>query len=388
MELNVDADRLTNDLIAMVNIPSVNRFGENDPANPAEEPMADYFGEQLKQLGLVVDTQEVADGRHNVWGTLKGSANGPTILLAGHLDTVGIDAYDKPFEAYVHQGRVYGRGSCDMKAGLAVYLEVVRMIIESGQPLRGDLIVAGVVDEEHAMIGSAEFGNSRPAVDFAIVAEPSSLAISPAHKGQVCLSIKTTGRSVHSSVAHLGVNAIYHMTSVMLALQKYADDLSLRPPDPMCGNPSFSIGVITGGQNASSVPDHCEITVDRRTVPGESYESVMGELTDILDGVAASIPEFNYEFSAPSLNVPPLNTSRRSPLFEALYESVEAVQGKPPSVVPFPGSTDAPNFNVPAVICGAGALAQCHSLDEYVPVDEMISAVQIYLQTIYKLQSV
>lgn len=383
---DVDEKRLVDDLVAMVGIPSVNMFGADDDGVPVEEDMAAFFENKLIELGLPTQSQDVENGRRNVWGTLKGTGNGPTILLAGHFDTVGVAAYDDPFTGVVKNGNVYGRGSCDMKAGLAAYLEVVRLLQQSNQPLSGDLIVAGIVDEEHAMIGSAEFGRTGPTIDFAIVAEPSSLNISAAHKGQVCLSITTTGKSVHSSMPQLGINAIYHMNALITELQQYAKELELRPADSVCGNPSFSLGVINGGQNASSVPDFCEITIDRRTIPGESYESVMAELNAILEKVSSRTPDFHYAVSEPTLNVPPLSTSPDSDVFKSVFSACETVLGRAPEVTPFPGSTDAPNFGVPAIICGAGALAQAHSLNEYVPVAEMVSAVKIYLHAIQSMQ--
>ncbi|MFT4727293.1 MAG: acetylornithine deacetylase/succinyl-diaminopimelate desuccinylase family protein [Granulosicoccus sp.] len=385
-DYDVDETRLVDDLVAMVRIPSVNTFGLAQQDVPAEEGMAVYFEKRLCELGLPVQSHDVENGRRNVWGTLKGTGHGPTILLAGHFDTVGIIAYDDPFSGDVKNGNVYGRGSCDMKAGLAAYLEVVRLLQQSDQPLLGDLVIAGIVDEEHAMIGSAEFGRTGPRVDYAIVAEPSGLNISAAHKGQVCLSITTKGKSVHSSMPQLGINAIYHMNAVITELQQYAKELELRPAHPVCGNPSFSLGVINGGQNASSVPDFCEITIDRRTIPGESYESVMAELNAILEKVSSQTPEFHYAFSEPTLNVPPLSTSMESDVFKSVFAACEDVLGRAPEVTPFPGSTDAPNFGVPAVICGAGALAQAHSLNEYVPVAEMVSAVKIYFQAIQSMQ--
>ena len=385
-DLNVDESRLVDDLVAMVGIPSVNTFGLEEHEVPIEEGMALYFEKRLSELGLSVQSQNVENGRRNVWGTLKGAGNGPTILLAGHFDTVGVAAYEGPFNSVVANGNVYGRGSCDMKAGLAAYLEVIRLIQESGQPLSGDVIIAGIVDEEHAMIGSANFGQTGPKVDYAIVAEPSSLNISAAHKGQVCLSITTTGKSVHSSMPELGINAIYHMNALITELQHYAGELERRPADAVCGKPSFSLGVINGGQNASSVPDHCEITLDRRTIPGESFESVMAELTEIVEKVASQIPDFRYTFSEPSLNVPPLSTDLQSAVFTSVFAACKKVLGREPAVLPFPGSTDAPNFGVPAVICGAGALAQAHSLNEYVPIDEMVSAVEIYIHAIRTMQ--
>ncbi|MGB1236490.1 MAG: M20 family metallopeptidase, partial [Planktomarina sp.] len=226
----IDRDALVQDICDMVATFSVNPY--DDPAAPAEAAMADLFEAKLIALGVEVDSHVVSEGRRNVWGRLKGSGQGPTILLAGHLDTVGVDGYDAPFTPHLKDGRVYGRGSCDMKAGVASYLAVVRAMKASGTQLQGDLVVAGLVDEEHAMHGSAYFGKHGPKADYALVAEPSQLAICPMHKGQVLVTLTTTGKSVHSSLPHLGTNAVYHMAAIVTALQGYANDLSQRPPHP------------------------------------------------------------------------------------------------------------------------------------------------------------
>jgi acetylornithine deacetylase/succinyl-diaminopimelate desuccinylase-like protein len=209
--VTVDREALINDLANMIRIPSVNRFGEDDHLHPAEAAMANYFEKRLTELGLETSSRDISSGRRNVWGRLKGSGNGPTVLLAGHLDTVGVTGYDNAFEPKLKDGRIFGRGSCDMKAGFAAYLEVARILINSGKELSGDLIITGVVDEEHAMTGSQDFGINGPHVDYATVAEPTSLAICPAHKGQICMTIKTYGLAAHSSVPENGTNAIYHM---------------------------------------------------------------------------------------------------------------------------------------------------------------------------------
>ena len=383
----VDQDALLADLSAMVQIPSVNYFADIDPDAPPEAAMADYFEKRLLDFGLEVDSKVIADGRRNVWGRLRGTGGGPTIMLAGHMDTVGVEGYDQPFVPKIEDGRIYGRGACDMKAGLAAYLEMLRILTEAGEPLKGDLIVAGVVDEEHAMIGSYDFGLNGPEVDFAIVAEPSELAICPAHKGQVCRSIRCKGVSVHSSMPEHGVNAIAHMTQVLNGLMELSDDLSRRAPDPMCGHPTLSVGVIKGGTNVSSVPDWCEIEVDRRTIPGENLELVTAEYQAILDGIAERLPEFQYELCDPELNVDPFSTPADSPLIGAIEAAVHAETNVAPVIKAFTGSTDAPNFRCAAVICGAGSLAQCHSLNEYVEIEQVVSAVKIYLNTILQLQN-
>ncbi len=383
----VDRDALIDDLANMIRIPSINPFGKKICDAPPEKAMAEYLEERMQELGLEIERQIVSDGRENIWGRLKGSGNGPTIMLAGHMDTVEVDGYEMPFEPMIEDGKIFGRGSCDMKAGLAAYLETIRIIKASGKTLPGDIIIAGVVDEEYAMIGSKHFGLNGPKIDYAIVAEPSNLAICPTHKGQVCLTIKTKGVSVHSSVPQLGVNAIFHMTLILNELGELADELQSHKPDPMCGKPSLSVGIIKGGNNVSAVPDWCEIAVDRRTIPGESYESVLAEYTSILEKIAKSTPNFEYEISEPELNVDPFHTPQDSPIVLAVKKACEDIIGNKSNIAAFTGSTDAPNFKCPAVICGAGALAQCHSLNEYVEIDEIVRAVEIYVNTIHLMQN-
>lgn len=384
-QITVDRDQLVADLSALIRCASVNTFGVPS-ARGAEAAMADLFEQQLRDLGLETHTHEVLPGRRNVWGTLKGAGDGPTILLAGHLDTVGVDGYVDPFEPTVKAGHIYGRGSCDMKAGLAAYLEVVRHLQRSGTTLGGDLIIAGVIDEEHAMAGSVHFGQTGPQVACAIVAEPTQLALSGAHKGQLLTTIRTKGLAAHSSLPQNGRNAVYHMGAVLGALQDYASEIAQRPPDPICGAPSFSVGVIRGGDNACSVPDFCEIDIDRRIIPGESSAVVLLELHKALAQAKEVVPDLDYQIAAPFLDLPPLDTDADAPVMLAMTGACMAVTGRA-EVSAFPGSTDAPNFGCPTVICGPGDLAQCHSLNEYVSIAQIEDAVRIYVHAILAMQS-
>lgn len=164
---------------------------------------------------------EVAPGRPNVWGVLEGRGDGRSLMLAGHLDTVGSQSYPDAFVPKVESGRVHGRGSWDRKAALASYLGVVRLVQSSGIPLEGDLILAGIVDEEHHMIGSRHFGRHGPRADYGIIGEPTDLVICPAHKGQLGFSVRTCGNAVHSSKPEDGINAIEGMCKVIDALRSY-----------------------------------------------------------------------------------------------------------------------------------------------------------------------
>ena len=385
--MQIDRARITADLAEMIRIPSVNTFGDFSAKPSAEAVMADHYEHALRALGLEVDSHEVSQGRRNVWGVLKGAGTGPTTLMAGHLDTVGVEGYDDPFESKIEEDNIFGRGSCDMKAGLAAYLEVIRVLQSTDETLSGDVIVAGVVDEEHAMVGSHAFGQRGPKVDFAIVAEPSQLKIAPAHKGQILMTLRTHGVAAHSSMPEKGVNAIYHMARALQDLQGYAEDLRTRTPDAMCGLPSFSVGVIRGGDNACSVPDYCEIDLDRRTIPGEKHSDVLAEIRAVLDTVQAQTPDFKYDFETPFLDLPPLATDGASPVMQAIETACQDVIGRS-EIMAFPGSTDAPNFNCPTVICGPGNLEQCHSLNEYVSLSEIEDAVRIYVKTIQNMQNI
>ncbi len=383
-KIALDRDQLVGDLSDMIRCASVNTFGQPS-AQGAEAAVADLFETQLQKLGLETASRAVEPGRRNVWGRLKGEGDGPTILLAGHLDTVGVDGYDDPFEPTVRDGKIYGRGSCDMKAGLAAYLEVVRHLQRTRTVLSGDLIIAGVIDEEHAMAGSKDFGINGPKVDCAIVAEPTLLGISAAHKGQMLTTITTKGLAAHSSMPRNGRNAVYHMAAVLDACQTYARELEARTPDPICGAPSFSVGVIRGGDNACSVPDFCEIDIDRRTIPGETTEEVMQELQAVMAAAKVKEPSLNYEIGTPFLDLPPLDTYVDADVMKAMVSACKAITGRA-DVSAFPGSTDAPNFGCPTVICGPGDLAQCHSLNEFVSIDQIEDAVRIYVHAIVGMQ--
>lgn len=175
------------------------------------------------------------------------------------------------------------------------------------------------------------------------------------------------------------------MAAAVVELQRYAERLKSKL-HRTTGSPTFSAGVIRGGDNACSVPDWCEVDFDRRTVPGETLETVMNEIVEVLDGIKSRNSRFRYDLTEPTLNIPPFDTPLDSPIVSSIRAAYERQVGGSAELVPFPGSTDAPNLRCPGVICGPGALAQCHSLNEYVAIDEITAAARIYLDTIASLQ--
>lgn len=373
-----DLERMTADLARLVSIPSINPYDDAPAPGSREAEVAAWLLAAMEDIGLETGYRDVVPGRPNIWGRLRGTGGGPCLMLAGHMDTVGVDGYDgDPFSASVRGGKLHGRGACDMKAALASFLEVARMLAAAPHPLAGDLLLMFVTDEEHVMIGSKDAGANGPHADYCIVGEPTELAICPAHKGQSCFEITTQGKAVHSSMPERGENAIAHMHRVIAALAAYPDELLERPAHLLCGNARFSPVQIEGGQSHSAIPERCTLMIDRRTLPGETSASVADEIRARLeplkrDGIA-------FEISHPVLDVAPLDTPADSPITVAAMNAVEKLNGAPATLSAFPGGTDGPNFGCPGIICGPGSLAQAHTIDEYVDLTQLEGAAQIYL---------
>ena len=381
----IDPQRMIGDLSAMIAIPSMNPFQGEARKDYREKEIAEFYCERMSELGLDVGTREVVPGRPNVWGVLKGMGDGPSLMLAGHLDTVGNENYPEAFSPRVENNRVYGRGACDMKDALASYLEIVRVIRDADLPLRGDLILAGIADEEDQMIGSKDLGKHGPWADYGIIGEPSDMTICSAHKGQVGYRVRALGKAVHSSRPEDGVNAIEGIAHVIEALKDHQRWLMSRDPHPMCGHGRCCPSVIRGGTIVSTVPDACELEVDRRTLPGESVEAVYRELEYLVAGITKAHPEFRFEIEGPTIDVQALDVPIENPIVDSLLTAYRSVTGKPIEASAFFGGTDAPHFGFPTLIFGAGSLQQAHSIDEYVEIDDMMIATKVYLSAAIKI---
>lgn len=382
---HVDEAAVTASLGEMVAIESVNPFDDQPSPGHREQEFADYFCARLEALGLEVTRRDVVAGRPNICGRLKGCGNGRSIMLTGHMDTVGVDGYDAAFEPRVEDGRLHGRGACDMKGALAAYLEVARVLRETGTALQGDLLIGTVCDEEHLMLGSKDWGPNWPHADFGIIGEPTELAVCPAHKGQTCLLIRTFGKAVHSSMPERGENAIIRMARIIAAFDDYNAELAARAPHALCGHGRFSPGVIHGGTIASAVPDFCELEVDRRLLPGETHEQIIAEYRARIDPLVEQDPTFRYEIAGPTVGVGALDIPADAEIVQTLSQAVERVTGKAAAIDAFPGGTDAPNMGFPCIICGPGALAQAHTTNEFVETRQLADAARVYLLTVLEM---
>ena len=256
------------------------------PGGAGEAEVARAVAEWLERAGLEVTVDEVAPGRPNVVGVAHGSGGGRTLLLNAHTDTVGHDAMESPGEARVEGGRLWGRGAYDMKGSLAAIMLAGARAVELG--LRGDVVVAAVVDEEVASIGTSALVE-RVRAEGAVVAEPTEEQVCVAHKGFVAFEIETRGRAAHGSRPDLGVDAIARMGRVLVGIERLDAELRADPRHPLLGSGSVHASLIEGGQEYSSYPARCLLRGERRTIPGETQEQVEAELHALVGDLDARI---------------------------------------------------------------------------------------------------
>ncbi len=257
---------------ALVAIPSVNP--DLVPGGAGEAEVAAYVAGWLRDAGLEVELDEAAPGRPSVVAVAKGRGGGRSLMLNGHLDTVGVEGMERPFEPVVRDGRLYGRGGYDMKAGVAACMVAARRL--AAEDLAGDVIVTAVADEEYASIGTQSV-LKRFGADAAIVTEPTALRVCVAHKGFVWAELETAGRAAHGSRPDEGVDAIARMAPVLGRLAELESALDAAPGHPLVGPGSVHASLIEGGQELSSYPARCVLSLERRTEPGESADDFTQE---------------------------------------------------------------------------------------------------------------
>ena len=252
-----------------------------------ETRLTDYLEEWFRGLGVECRRQAVSPGRDNVLAWYGAPGSRRTILFDVHQDTVPTDGMTiPPFEPTIAGGRLFGRGSCDVKGSMAAMLAAFARLVRERPAGSASVLLACTVDEEFTHTGSSHLAESGHGAELAVVAEPTSLNLVHCHKGALRWKIRTRGLACHSSTPHQGVNAIYRMGHVLQALESFAGTLSRAAGHPILGPPSLSVGRIEGGQSVNIVPDWCEIEVDRRLLPGEEAACCLEEIKILLSRVA------------------------------------------------------------------------------------------------------
>jgi acetylornithine deacetylase/succinyl-diaminopimelate desuccinylase-like protein len=378
---------LTRLLSALVAIPSVNPMGRGlSGPHVFETRLTDYLESWFRERGVRHERQPVGAGRDNLLAWYDAPGSRRLILFDVHQDTVPADGMTiAPFVPALEHGRLYGRGSCDVKGSMAAMLAAFARLVRERPPGSASVLLACTVDEEFTHTGSSRLAATDHGAEVAIVAEPTLLNLVDCHKGALRWKIRTTGVACHSSTPHLGVNAIFRMGRVLEVLQGYSGALARSTPDPILGAPSLSVGRIEGGQSVNVVPDWCEIEIDRRMIPGEEAATCLEEARALLQARLGD--EGGIEFGQPWVNMPALSP-RASAWIEPLQGAIEAATGRRPQVMGVPFGTDAGPLSArgtPCVVFGPGDIAQAHTKDEWIELEQVILAAEAYYQIAVEL---
>ena len=378
MNPKIDRNFITKTLTDLVQINSINPELVTD--QPGEAEIANYIGDSLKKIGLKPIFQELGSGRKNVVAILKGSGNGKSLLINGHMDTVGVDGMDEPFSAKIKNGKLYGRGAQDMKGGIAAMLGLIKTLVEANIQLKGDIIFTAVADEEFESIGTEELVKGYKA-DAAIVTEPTNLDVCLAHKGFAVFEIETIGKAAHGGSFDKGVDANLFMGRVLAELDKLSQRLNKTRKHPLLGSPSLHVPLIKGGSQLFIYSDLCKISVERRTLPGESLEKIKQEIETILAQLSNNDERFkaNYKTAVQrtSYEIP-----SEAPIVKHVAQATRKILCKKPNFIGHNWWEDSAllaEAGIETVIVGpvGGGI---HTHEEWVDLQSVVSLAEILTQ--------
>ena len=370
--------RLLQDLISIESVnPSLDATGSG------EAVIGRFVAELLESLGLDVCIQDLGNNRMNVIGRLIGNGQGKPLILNGHLDTVSVQGMQiEPYNPAYIDGKVYGRGSLDMKAGIAAMIKAVESIIKSGTRLSGDVILALVADEEYASIGS-EAVLETVSADAGIICEPTGLDICIAHKGFAWIDAKVFGKAAHGSQFAEGVDAIVKAGKFLTAIERFEAETLMQRRHTLLGMPSIHASTISGGIGLSTYPDYCEVKLERRTIPGENSAIVKKELDELITALSAEDEHFHANIEV-FFERSPLEVSEDQPVVQALSHACYSVLEGESRFVGTSGWQDCALFadaGIPTVSFGPSGEG-LHAAVEYVDFDSVVSTARVLTHTI------
>ncbi len=345
------------------------------PGGAGEGEIARFVANWLEHAGLEVELDEPAPGRPSVVGIARGNASGRSLILNAHMDTVGIAGMERPHDPVVQGNRLYGRGAFDMKGGLAAIMLAAAAAKKRG--LRGDVILTAVSDEEYASIGTSSIVK-RWHTDAAIVTEPTGLDVCVAHKGFLWLEVETSGIAAHGSRPDLGVDAIAKMGKVLTGLEELDRSLRSNPSHHLLGSGSLHASLITGGQELSSYPERCLLSVERRTIPGETQASVESEIRKVFDQVGASDPAFKASLRTTLLR-DAFEVSEDEPIVQVVRRQAAALLGREPAIIGATAWMDSAILSaagIPTVVFGPGGEG-AHAVVEWVDLEQVGRCVEV-----------
>jgi acetylornithine deacetylase/succinyl-diaminopimelate desuccinylase family protein len=363
----------------LIRIPSVNPAIED---GEGEEEIATFIAEWFRRTRLFkVSEQKVSKRRFNVMVTIEGKGRGNSLMLNGHMDTVGTSAMTvKPFDHLVRNGMACGRGSCDTKGSIAAMMSAMAALAKWKKELAGDALFTAVVDEEHMSIGTSEL-IKRFRADAAIVSEPTGMNIAIAHKGYAWLEIETIGRRAHGPIPDRGVDAIEEMAKIICQLEPVRKQYRLKK-HPLVGTSKIHTSTIVRGSDWSSVPSRCLLRVERRLIPRENYRESIHELRKMVDDYSKCDSPLKARIRlAHHTDSMEVKQASRVPI---LREDVRRFGGEG-KIVGVPFCTDAAilknQAEIRTCVFGPGDIKVAHSLNEYIRLKDVVTAARICTDT-------
>jgi acetylornithine deacetylase/succinyl-diaminopimelate desuccinylase-like protein len=395
---------LVDTLCELVRIPSINPMGRMLSGDIYyEHKVTDYLEKLFLKLGWPHVRQSVSPLRDNIVARINGDIpperGGKIVVLEAHQDTVPIEGMTiDPFIPEIRDGKIYGRGACDIKGGMASILHAAARLHAESTVNRPTVIVACTVNEEHGFTGAKALANAWKAAedspmkrlvphlpDAVIVSEPTLLNVVAAHKGVVRWRCDTLGRAGHSSQPQLGDNAIYRMGEVLHWLEIYAQTIVGNLQNhALVGQPTLSVGVISGGISVNTVPDCCTIEIDRRLVP-IAEDSPHFAQQHVIEYLKQKLPpSLKLVHSEPYIQSPGLSNANNQHLV-AHVSNIAQVCGAPGQKIGVPYGTDAPAYDrlgIPTIVFGPGSIAQAHTCNEWVEISQLEQASEVYYRLV------
>lgn len=374
-----DRDYFIATLQQLVRINSINPAFSDGSTNEAS--VATWVAKEMERLGMTARRFEAEPGRASVVGVLPGTGGGRSLMLYAHHDTVGIEGMADPFSGELRDGRIYGRGSYDMKAGLAACFAAVKTLRDADVTLAGDVLIAAVADEEVASIGMQEVLRHVTA-DAAIVTEPTEMTVGLAHKGFCWMEVETFGRAAHGSRYDEGIDANMHMGRFLARLDELEQRLRTSDPHPLVGPPTLHAAMLHGGSGASTYAASCKLTVERRMVPGETEDFVVGQLREIADALAAEDSTFRAEVR-PTLTRGSFEVPAHAAIVRTVLDAARDVLGHTPETRGFGFWMDAAflaDAGIETVVIGARGDG-AHANVEWADVESHVQLAGILART-------
>ena len=373
--MRIDREYVLDTLTRLVRINSINPTLV--PGAPGEREIGEFIAESMRGAGLSVEVFEPEPGRTSVVGRVAGTGGGRSLMLNAHCDTVDVAGMAEPFSGEIRDGKLYGRGSYDMKGSLAACMAAAKALADCGIQLRGDVVVAAVADEEYGSLGTRDLIRHLK-VDGAIVTEPTALEICLAHKGYLWIEVEVTGRAAHGSKFELGIDANMKMGQFLARLSLLDRDLRSRNPHPLVGPPSLHAAILSGGTGLSTYAASSKVQIERRTVPGETAEQAVGEIQQIVETLSVDDRDFHATVR-PFFVRQPFEVSPEAPIVKALDRAVAKVRGTAAAHIgdtPWMDSALLQEAGVETVVCGAAG-AGAHADVEWVDVESVVKLAEI-----------